>query len=350
MTLRVMQAMAGSTHGGAEAFFERLVIALREAGVGQRVVIRSDAARSARLRGAGFDPVELAFGGALDIATRWQLGRMLRQEKPPIVLSWMSRASAAIPPRWLNGDATVRVGRLGGYYDLKYYRRCDHLIANTRDIVDYVRRGGWPEQRVHYLPNFVDATPAQPVERRTLDTPDDAVVALALGRFHRNKAFDVLLAALARTPAVYLWLAGEGEARASLEADTARLGIAQRVRFLGWREDVGALMAASDMVVCPSRHEPLGNVVIEAWARRKPVIAAASAGPAALIAPERTGVLVPVDDASALAAAIGRVAGDATLRDFLIDGAYRAYADEFAKDTVVRRYIQFFEGVGGCAA
>src|SRR5262249_10337966 len=120
MTLRVMQAMAGGVHGGAEAFFERLAAALRDAGVEQAVAIRRDAARSARLCAAGLDPVELGFGGPLDVGTRWRLGRMLRREKPTVVLSWMSRATAAVPPRWLNGDPAVRIGRLGGYYDLKY--------------------------------------------------------------------------------------------------------------------------------------------------------------------------------------------------------------------------------------
>jgi hypothetical protein len=55
--------------------------------------------------------------------------------------------------------AQEHVARLGGYYDLRYYRRCDHLIANTRDIVDYIVRSGWAAERVHYLPNFAARPP-----------------------------------------------------------------------------------------------------------------------------------------------------------------------------------------------
>ena len=61
------------------------------------------------------------------------------------------------------------------------------------------------------------------------------------------------------------------------------LGIADRVSFLGWREDVPELLANADFLVCPSLHEPLGNVVIEAWSAGLPVVATASDGPAGLI-------------------------------------------------------------------
>lgn len=343
--MRVLQAMAGQAHGGAEAFFERLTAALHRAGVDQRVVIRKHADRAARLRGVGLEPVELPFGGKADLVTRTRLGLLLREYQPDIVLSWMSRAASMMPSRTMTRDKAVRVGRLGGYYDLKYYRGCDHLIANTRDIADYIRRGGWKAERVHYLPNFVDAAPAAPADRGLLGTPENAVVALALGRLHHNKGFDALISALGQAPGVHLWLAGEGELRSALEAEAAKAGLGARVRFLGWRQDVAALLAACDLVVCPSRHEPLGNVVIEAWAHRRPVIAAASAGPAALIRHEETGLLVPVDDTAALAAAIMRLAGDEPLRRRLAEAGYVAYEAEFTERAVVARYREFFATV-----
>src|SRR5258708_14680077 len=120
---------------------------------------------------------------------------------------------------------------------------------------------------------------AAPVARAALDTPEDVPLALALGRLHSNKAFDVLIEALARAPGIHLWLAGEGPARAQLESRAARLAVSNRVRFLCWREDAPALLATADMLVCPSRHEPLGHVVVEAWAAGPPRGAAASAGP-----------------------------------------------------------------------
>ena len=92
-----------------------------------------------------------------------------------------------------------------------------------------------------------------------------------------------LLAALAEGPDAYLWLVGTGSLAGVLTSQAASLGLEERVRFLGWREDTAALYAAADLYVCPSRIEPLGNVVIEAWAHNTPVVAAAAAGPAALI-------------------------------------------------------------------
>src|SRR5439155_20023591 len=134
--------------------------------------------------------------------------------------------------------------------------RCDHLIGNTHDLVTNFIAQGWPASRAHYLPNFVDAEPAPAAARAALATPDEVPLALALGRLHQNKGFDVLLAALVQVPALHLWLAGEGDLRAALERQAAALGIAGRVRFLGWRDDVPALLASADFLVCPSRHEP----------------------------------------------------------------------------------------------
>jgi glycosyltransferase involved in cell wall biosynthesis len=337
---RLMQFMAGQAHGGAEAFFERLAAALARAGETQRLVIRHDVARAARLRAAGCDIIEAPFGGRLDLRTRPILRGAIAAFAPQVVLSWMSRAASACPA----GEFT-HVGRLGGYYDLKYYRGCHHLIANTRDIADYILRGGWPAERVHYLPNFAAHETAPPVARARLGAPADAPLGLALGRLHHNKGFDVLLDAVAQVPRFYLWLAGEGEERAALEARAQRLGLGSRVAFLGWRDDVAALFASVDMLISSSRHEPLGNVVIEAWAAGVPVIAAASAGPRALIRDGETGLLVPPEDAGALAAALLRLSGDRALRLRLAAAGREVWAAEFAEAPVVARYRDFLGSV-----
>jgi glycosyltransferase involved in cell wall biosynthesis len=338
--MRLLQAMAGARHGGAEAFFVRLALALNRAGQEQLLLIREDAERAAALRRGGLEPVQLRFGGRFDVATRLGFRRAIARYQPRLVLTWMSRASALCP----RGDF-VHVGRLGGYYDLKYYRRCHHLIANTRDIARYLVDQGWPADRVHYLPNFVAADAAAPVPRASLATPEDAPLALALGRLHPNKGFDTLLAALAEVPQLHLWLAGEGHLRGPLEAQARALGIASRVRFLGWREDGAALLAAADFLVCPSRHEPLGNVVIEAWAAGRAVVASDSAGPGALVRNGETGLLVAVDDADALAAALKRLAGDGALRARLAEAGRAAYAAEYAEARVVGLYRDFFAAV-----
>jgi glycosyltransferase involved in cell wall biosynthesis len=335
-----MQVMAGAVHGGAEAFFDRLVPALARAGVAQCAVIRRNEERSSLLRMQGIDAIELPFGGVFDIATGRGLRNSVGAFAPDIQLAWMSRAA-----RFCRPGRHVVAGRMGGYYDLKYYRYCHHLIGNTTDIRDYIVRSGWPKENAWYLPNFVDAVTASPVERASLDTPDGVPVLLALGRLHANKGFDVLLAALQRVPEAVLWLGGEGPEETALKQAAERLGVTGRVRFLGWRRDVAALMAAVDIFVCPSRHEPLGNVVLEAWAHRLPVVATTTAGPAALIEDGRSGLLVPAEDAEALARAISALLADSALAAEISDAGHAAYSAGYTEKSVVARYCEFFERV-----
>lgn len=332
----LLQAMAGAPHGGAEAFFERLAVALHHAGEAQKLVIRRDAAREERLRAAGLDVETLAFGGAVDLTTKRRLGGIIADYQPRVVLTWMSRATRLCP----RGDF-VHVARLGGYYDLRYYRECDHLIANTNALVAWITHQGWPESRVHYLPNFADAETLPPVARASLETPSDAPLALALGRLHPNKGFDVLLEAVAQVKGLYLWLAGEGPLDHALKRQAASLHIEDRVRFLGWRDDGAALLAAADMLVCSSRSEPLGNTILEAWAARRPVIACDAAGPAELIQPNETGLLVPCNDAAALAAAMTALAADKPRAQALGEAGHAVFAARFSEAAVVARYREF---------
>jgi glycosyltransferase involved in cell wall biosynthesis len=340
---RILQAIAGAEVGGAEAFFERLAVAFAEVHIPQCCAIRSNAARRAHLATSDIPVTELPFGGTFDIFTRPRLRRAIAAFKPDIVLSWMSRATDFVPTGAPQQKGFVHLARLGGYYDLKHYRHCDHLVCNTEDLCAYAIKGGWTEDRVHYVPNFVAAERAVPVSRATLATPGDVPVLIAAGRLHPNKGFDVLLDAMARLEEAHLWLAGSGPLDAQLKAQACRLGIADRVHFLGWRGDIISLISAADVLVCPSRLEPLGNVVLEGWAQGSPVVAAASAGPAALIEEGQSGLLVPIDDASALAAALQRIIDDGALRTTLADGGRAAFEASFTKDAVVKQYQALFE-------
>ena len=335
--MRIMQVMAGARGGGAETQFVNLVLALNRAGLDQRAVIRHDPARAAALRAGGVVPVELAFGSWTDLATVPALKREIAAYRPDIVLSWMNRASKMVP----TGDF-VRLGRLGGYYDMKYYRRCDHVIGNTQDIVEHVVRAGWPRERAHLMLNFTPNRDLPAVSSAALNTPAGAKVVVALGRLHKAKAFDTLLRALAVERRLYLWLAGEGPLRRALESLAGTLGIADRVRFLGWRDDREALFAAADICVVPSRFEPFGSVTVEAWANRLPLVAAASAGPAALIRDGQDGLLVPVDDVAAMAAALTRLLDEPGLGPRLVAAGRRRFEADFTEAAAVGRWNDLF--------
>ncbi len=346
-SMRILQAMAGAEFGGAEAFFTRLVTGLAARGLDQRVLMRPNKGREKVLKKSGIEPVLLKFGGRFDLSTPMAIRNQLRDFRPNLVLTWMNRATIKMPKKKLKDISYTHVARLGGYYDLKYYQHCDHLVGNTQDIVDYLIKEGWPKERAHYLPNFVAADVCPPVPRKELHVPDGAKLVMALGRLHENKAFDVLIKALSSLPNVYLCIAGEGPEREALEAIALKEGVRPRIRFLGWREDAGALLATSDLFVCPSRHEPLGNVVIEAWAQSCPVVAAASQGPTQLIKDGENGILVPVDDVDAMAAAIKRVLGDGELAGALASAGRASYEADFTEESVISRYLDFFQQVAG---
>jgi glycosyltransferase involved in cell wall biosynthesis len=337
--MRVLQVIAGGDYGGAEAFYLRLVLALHRAGLEQRAVIRTNQRRATILREGGMAPIQLRFGGPLDIASRLGMRRAIRDFRPNLVLTWMNRATNFCP----RSRQFIHVGRIGGYYDVKYYKNCDHVIGNTEDIVGYLQNAGWPAERTHYLPNFVDGKLAQPASRAELYTPANAPLLLALGRLHESKGFDVLIRALELAPNAYLWIAGEGKLRSQLEAQALRSGVKPRIRFLGWRDDVSALLAAADVFVCSSRHEPLGNVVIEAWAQGCPVISTDSQGPGELISQMRNGILVPVDDAQTMGKAITYLFNDNNLLQMLSRNGRESYEKGFTENLVVRKYMEFFE-------
>lgn len=340
--MKVLQVMSGAEHGGAEEFFVRLTGALSHAPLHQIAVIRDYPDRVDELVSLGVETKVLPFRGRFDLRTWFSLKKIIEEWKPDIVLSWMSRGTE-VCSRVLSPGGPVHAGRLGGYYKLKYFRKCDHLIGNTKGMVQYIGDLGWPKEKIHYLPNFVSSSRSPALERESLTTPGNAPLLLGLGRLHKNKGFDVLLDALSLLPDHWLWIAGMGPEEQTLREQARRLGVDKRVRFLGWRKDVACLFAAADVFVCSSRQEPLGNVIIESWAQEVPVVAAASAGPSELITHEVNGLLCPVDNPSQIAKAIAITQG-AIAEDIAAQG-WKKYQRCFSEQVVVTKYLQFFNSV-----
>ncbi|MES2895416.1 MAG: glycosyltransferase [Pseudomonadota bacterium] len=340
--MSVLHLLGTAGEGGAETYFLDLVGALARAGVDQACAIRANPNREAALKRMSVPSGIFRFGGPVDILTKPKLAGFSRKYEVKLALAWMNRAARHTPR-----GPWARVGRLGGYYNLKYYRGFDELVANTEDIAEWVVGQGWPAGKVRHIPNFAEA-PAEvgPVDRASLDTPAEVPLLLAMGRLHESKAHDVSLNALAKVPGAYLWIAGAGGLEAKLRAMADALGVADRVRFLGWRTDASALYRAADICVFPSRYEPLGNVVIQSWAHGLPVIAAASQGPAALIRDGEDGLLVPVDDAEALAEGVNRLLADPALRATLVNNGAARVEAEFSQAAVVAQWRELFADYG----
>jgi glycosyltransferase involved in cell wall biosynthesis len=339
---KLVQIMAGARHGGAELFFERLALGFAERQIDQTALIRPWPERVAALEAAGITVHGRSFARPLAAFNRWQIGRQLSRLNPQIVLSWMSRAAAQVPT-----GSWVHIGRLGGYYRLRHYRSCDWLVANTGGIADWLVAEGWPKDRVRVLVNFVPPALQQPARRADFATPAEAPLIVALGRLHHNKAFDVLLNAMTDIKDAHLWLAGDGPEKARLQAEMMRLGLTGRVHFLGWQANPQALIKAADLFICPSRHEPFGNVIAEAYSTGTPVLASASQGALEFVQDGKTGLLVAVEDSKALAAAANGLLADAAARRQLGRAGYQLWQTQFSPQQVLDSWQALFAEVTG---
>lgn len=153
--------------------------------------------------------------------------------------------------------------------------------------------------------------------RTAMGVAETQVVVLAVSRLVWHKGYPELAQAMAAIPDAVLWVVGERLAsdRGPDMADLLRTaGLGDRLRLLGYRDDVPDLMAAADIFALPSRFEGLPMSVIEAMLCGLPVVAAEVRGPAEQVVPEETGLLVPAGDGAALATALRRLVQDAPLR------------------------------------
>ncbi len=171
----------------------------------------------------------------------------------------------------------------------------------------------------------------------------DAPYVLAVGRVVEKKGFDLLLAAYAGlSPAerqADLVVAGDGAERARLVALAGRLGVADRVHFPGRldRDQVAAAMAGAELFVMPSRLEPFGIVVLEAWRAGAPVVATAAGGPPEFVTDGVDGVLVDPSDTGVFSRVLADLLGSPARRRALAE-AGRARVADFAWPVIADRY------------
>lgn len=339
--LKVAQILAGAPQGGAENFYVRLVKGLHASGnTEQKAFLRDHPHRLESLADAGVPVAGFRFGGPLNIFDHRRYLKALHDYQPDIVMTWMNRASKLTP----KGNYKL-ISRLGHYYNLKYYRHSDYWIGNTKGICDHLVKGGMPAERVFHITNFADETSVSPLPRESFATPKNAPLLLTAGRLHVNKGFDTLLQALVDIPDAILWLAGSGPEESSLKQLCTKLGLDERVRFLGWRTDVAALMRTVDLFVCPSRYEGLGSIVLESWVNQCPIVSTASEGPSELIEDGETGRLTPIDQPLSLAEAILDLLGNSEQRVFLKEKAEELYWRKYSKAVVVEQYEGLYQNI-----
>lgn len=226
-------------------------------------------------------------------------------------------------------------------------------VCVSRAVATELRRRldpGCPPTRVVY--NGIEPGPApgprQPLPA-DLESAGRRPLILTAARLAPQKGIATLIeawAALAsRYPDGLLLVAGDGPLRGDLEAQARALGIAPRVRFAGFREDVRALLAAADLAAIPSLQEGQSLFAVEAMAAGTPVVASTAGGLAEMVREGETGLSVPPGDATALAAALARLLDDAALAAQLRRDARAFVETELSIERMLARMDEFYAAV-----
>jgi glycosyltransferase involved in cell wall biosynthesis len=298
--------------------------------------------------------------------------RYLRETRPEIVHTFLLTASlygrlAAILER-----VPIVIGTEVNIYEGKRWRHAiaerllmigtDRVVVSAESVREfYTRQVHADPAKVEVIYNAVDFLQARAsvsrMEMRTaLGLPAGASVAGVIARLTEQKGHRFLFDALAdraELAHVHLIVIGDGDRRDALGRQADALGLTPRVHFLGARRDLGNLLAAMDVFVMPSLWEGLPLSLVLAMSASLPVVATAVAGIPEVVADGRTGVLVPPGDAAALGAALGRVFGDAALRERLGREARHSVLPRFGVDryvdSIVGLYDRLLEQCAGTA-
>jgi glycosyltransferase involved in cell wall biosynthesis len=326
------------------------------------------AANVRRLSAAGVATVEIpmlvrSVHPFLDLAALSSLVRLIRRERPDIVHTHTSKAGIVgrLAARFAHAPAVVHTPHGHVYYghfgrvrsdlflllERLFARWTDRFIALTEAERDeHVARRVGQAGRFAVVPSGIDLARyrqarALPKRPERFDCPSDAVIVGSVGWLTFVKGHHILIEALARLraahPAVHVVLVGTGDRRGALQALAERHAVAERVHFLGHRHDIPDCLASMDVFVLPSLNEGMGRALVEAMAAGRPVIASRVGGIPAVITHQKTGLLVPVGDAPALAAAIASLlASPHRMKDLAAAGA-DTIDERFGIDGMVRR-------------
>ena len=349
--MRLMQIIGSKGGGGAEGFFVRLTNALDDSG-GQLLAVTQPGSQVSTGLKPGLPQQHIAMRGVWDLWARWRISRAISEFRPHVVQTWMGRATRLVSLE--RGRLPVHVARLGGYYKLHSYRHVHAWIGNTAGICDYLRKNGFPPERVFHIGNFVEPAPvadqASIIEtRRHFGIPEDALLIGSAGRLHPVKGFSDLLQAFSALPPaiagrpLHLLIAGDGELASLLRDQAVSLGISGRVCWAGWQRDIGPLLEMSNIFVCTSRHEPLGNIILEAWAHGKPVVSTATLGALEIMSHEQNGLIVPCAEPDSLASAIRELlSSDANTLSLIGEAGRSTLHREHGKEHDIQQYQELY--------
>jgi glycosyltransferase involved in cell wall biosynthesis len=225
------------------------------------------------------------------------------------------------------------------------FQKSKVLVAVSKqvqeDLLKYLKI---PPQKIRKITNGVDIAEFYPGEesRSQLGLPEDIPIGLFAGDIRTyRKNLDTVLAALAQVPQLHLAVAGDTH-NSPFPALAEKLGVAERVHFLGFRRDIPKLMRAADLFIFPSRYEACSLALLEAMASGLPIVTAQTAGGCELITPESGVVLPDPNDVSALAETLCALLAEPE-RLKAMGRAGRAIAERHSWEIMADQYVALFE-------
>jgi len=320
-------------------------------------------------RARGVNPIVIPELGrsirpARDLAALVKLVSLFRRLRPDIVHTHTAKAGtlgrlaariAGVPVKIhtfhghvLDGYFSPAVTRVFVGMERMLARVTDRLVTvSPRLRTELLAMGiGRPEQ-VEVIPLGLDlerfrrACPGVPALRPSLGLGSGVRLLAIVGRLAPIKDHPTLFQAMAilqtSNPPVHLAVVGDGEERARLETLAGRLGLGQRIHFLGWRTDLETILKEVDVVICASKNEGTPVALIEAMAAGVPVLSTDVGGVADLVAHGETGWLVRPGDPPSLAEAIRRLLGDEALRARLAAAGRTVVLERHGVEGLIRR-------------
>jgi glycosyltransferase involved in cell wall biosynthesis len=314
----------------------------------------------ARARAAGLTVRPIAFGGDLAPGPVLRLVRVLRAEDPHVVHAHDPHAIAAglLATRLSPGPRVVASRRVSlpvrGPFSRRKYAACDRVIAVSRAVGRGLLRDGLPARRLLLVHDGVVDRPPEPDGGdvlRELGIPAGSHVIGNVAALTEHKDHATLLAAmpavLEAVPEARLVIVGGGELRARLEAEALRRGLGGRCVFTGFRADVDRLIPAFSLLCLTSRTEGLGSSLLDAMCFGRAVVATRTGGIPEAVVQGETGLLVPVGDPPALAAALVRLLLSPGEREAMGRAGRRRFERLFTAERMVEGTLRSYDELGG---
>ena len=242
--------------------------------------------------------------------------------------------------------------RLWEAWDKRALRRFDRVIAVSDQIALELVHSGVPPESVVVIDNGVSAVPEDPTARASvraeLAIRHGCALLLHVGRLARSKRIDLLLESVAQLPAplgATVVLAGEGEERERLAQLAGQLGLAERVRFCGYRRDIARLLAAADLFVLSSEREGLPISILEAMAAACPIVSTRVGAIPRVLEEGADAWLIPPRDAAALRGALLEALSTPAEARTRARRAQDKFAARYSQRAMGERYLQVYEAV-----